>query len=130
MLGAEWALHEDALRADLMRYYGVSLDDGGARVSWRDMAAMVAHLPSESALRRAEGDGWSEAERLLSQIADNTYITWWQRVKHDGPDAPQLMRVLSPLERAERAEAACEDVYTRADMDRIADALGIPEDRR
>lgn len=130
MLGAEWALHEDALRADLMRYYGVSLDDGGARVSWRDMAAMVAHLPSESALRRAEGDGWSEAERLLSQIADSTYITWWQRIDHDNPDAPQLKRVLSPRERAERAEAAREDVYTRADMDRIADALGIPEDRR
>lgn len=130
MLGAEWALHEDALRADLMRYYGVSLDDGGARVSWRDMAAMVAHLPSESALRRAEGDGWSEAERLLSQIADNTYITWWQRVKHDAPDAPPLKRVLSPRERAERAEAAREDVYTRADMDRIADMLGIPDDRR
>lgn len=130
MLGAAWATHEDALRADLMRYYGVSLDDGGARVSWRDMAAMVAHLPSESALRRAEGDGWSEAERLLAQIADSTYITWWQRVKHDGPDAPQLKRVLSPRERAERAEAAREDVYTRADMDRIADMLGIPEDRR
>ena len=130
MLGAEWALNEDALRADLMRYYGVSLDDGGARVSWRDMAAMVAHLPSESALRRADGDGWSEAERLLSQIADSTYITWWQRIDHDNPDAPQLKRVLSPRERAERAEAAREDVYTRADMDRIADALGIPEDRR
>ena len=113
-----------------MRFYGASLDDGGARVSWRDMAAMVAHLPSESALRRAEGDGWSEAERLLAQIADSTYITWWQRINHDAPDAPPLKRVLSPRERAERAEAAREDVYTRADMDRIADMLGIPEDRR
>lgn len=113
-----------------MRFYGVTLDDGGARVSWRDMAAMVAHLPSESALMREEGDGWSETERLLAQIADSTYITWWQRVKHDGPDAPQLKRVLSPRERAERAEAAREDVYTQLDMDRIADMLGIPEDRR
>lgn len=130
MLGAAWATREDALRADLMRYYGVSLDDGGARVSWRDIAAMVAHLPSESALRRAEGDGWSEAERLLSQIADSTYITWWQRVKHDGPDAIPLRRVLSPRERAERAEEARETVYTQFDMDRIADMLGIPEDRR
>ena len=130
MLGAAWALHEDALRADFMRYYGVSLDDGGARVSWRDMAAMAAHLPSESALRRAEGDGWSEAERLLSQIADSTYLTWWQRVKHDGPDAIPLRRVLSPRERAERAEEARETVYTQSDMDRIADMLGIPDDRR
>ena len=130
MLGAAWALHEDALRADLMRYCRVSLDDGGGRVSWRDMAAMVAHLPSESALRRAEGDGWNEAERLLAQIADSAYITWWQRVSHDGPDAIPLKRVLSPRERAEMAEAARETVYTQTDMDYIADALGIPEDRR
>ncbi|HJA28467.1 MAG TPA: hypothetical protein IAA15_02690 [Candidatus Olsenella pullicola] len=113
-----------------MRFYGVSLDEGGKGVSWRDMAAMVAHLPSESALRREEGDGWSEAERLLAQIADSAYIAWWQRIDHDNPDAPPLRRVLSPRERAERADAAREDVYTRADMDRIADALGIPEDRR
>lgn len=130
MLGAAWALHEDALRADLMRYCRVSLDDGGARVSWRDMAAMVAHLPPESALRRAEGDGWSEAERLLAQIADSAYITWWQRIDHKSQDAPQLKRVLSPRERAERAEEARETVYTQSDMDYIADALGIPEDRR
>ena len=130
MLGAAWATHEDALRADLMRYCGVSLDDGGARVSWRDMAAMVAHLPPESALRRAEGDGWSEAERLLAQIADSAYITWWQRIDHDLPNAPTLKRVLSPRERAEMAEAARETVYTQSDMDYIAEALGIPEDRR
>ena len=113
-----------------MRFYGVSLDDGGGRVSWRDVAAMVAHLPSESALRREEGDGWSEAERLLAQIADNTYISWWQRADHSDPDFASPKRVLSPRERAERAGAAREDVYTQADMDRIADRLGIPEDRR
>ena len=130
MLGAAWALHEDALRADLMRYCRVSLDDGGERVSWRDMAAMVAHLPPESALRRAEGDGWSEAERLLAQIADSAYITWWQRVDHDKPDFASPKRVLSPRERVERAEAERATVYTQSDMDYIADALGIPEDRR
>lgn len=51
-----------------MRFYSVSLDDGGTRVSWRDMASMVAHLPSESALRRSTGDGWSESERLLASM--------------------------------------------------------------
>ena len=124
------ALYPDQLRADLRRIYHLSLDDAGTAYSWRDLAAMVAYLPTDSAVLRAEGSGWSEAEMLLAQIADSTYITWWQRVKHDGPDAPQLKRVLSPRERAERAEAARVDVYTRADMDRIADMLGIPEDRR
>ena len=124
------ALHEGAVRADLLRFYGTSLEQAGEARSWRDCAAMVAHLPSESALRREKGDGWSEVERLLAQIADSTYIAWWQRINHDAPDAPPLKRVLSPSERAERAEAALEDVYTRADMDRIAAALGIPEDRR
>ena len=113
-----------------MRYYGVSLDDGGGRVSWRDMAAMVAHLPTDSALRREEGDGWSEAERLLAMIADSTYKTWWQRVDHKRADAPPLCEAVSPRRRAELAERAREDTYTEEDMAGIADALGIPEDRR
>lgn len=113
-----------------MRYYGVSLDDGGARVSWRDMAAMVAYLPSESALRRSQGDGWSESERLLAAIADSTYKTWWARIDHDSPDAPPLMESVSPRDREVAAERAREQEYTQADMDRIADELGIPEDRR
>lgn len=102
----------------------------GGAVSWRDCSAMVAHLPSESALARARGDGWSETERLLAMVADNTYIAWWQRVDHTDPELAQAKRVLSPRERAERADAALDGTYTQADMDRIADALGIPEDRR
>ena len=91
---------------------------------------MVAHLPSESALARARGDGWSESERLLAMIADNTYKAWWQRVDHRAPDAPPLLEVASPRKREEAADRAREDAYTQHDMDRIADALGIPEDRR
>lgn len=113
-----------------MRFYGLPLDSMGEAVSWRDCAAMVAHLPSESALARARGDGWSESERLLAMIADSTYKAWWQRTDHKAPDAPPLLEVMSPRRREEAAEAAREDVYTQADMDRIADALGIPEDRR
>ena len=60
------ANYPDQLRADLRRIYRLSLDDAGDAYSWRDLAAMVAYLPSDSAVRRAEGDGWSEAERLLA----------------------------------------------------------------
>ena len=102
----------------------------GEAYSYRDAAAMVAHLPPESALRRAEGDGWSEAERLLAMIADNTYKAWWQRVDHDAPDALPLLEVMSPAKRADAARRAADGAYTRADMDEIADRLGIPEDRR
>lgn len=98
------ALHEDALRADLRRIYHLSLDDAGTGYSWRDLAAMVAHLPTDSAVLRAEGDGWSEAERLLAMIADNTYKIWWQRIDHDKPNAPGLLEIPSPHRRAQVAQ--------------------------
>ena len=125
------ALHEGEVRADLMRYYGLSLDSAGEAASWRDFAAMVAHLPSGSALRRAEGDGWSEGERLLASIEFSLRVLrWYQTVDgQKGRNAPRFPE--SPRERERRA---AEDVesrkYTRAYMDEIAEALGIPEDRR
>ncbi|MDO4428564.1 MAG: hypothetical protein Q4B91_03535 [Atopobiaceae bacterium] len=113
-----------------MRFYGVSLDGAGSAYSWRDCAAMVAHLPSESALRRAEGDGWSEAERLLALIADNTSVIRWQPTDHNLPGNAEPARCRSPRERELAAERAAEDTYTEKDMDDIAEMLGIPEGRR
>ena len=98
------ALHKDALRADLRRIYHLSLDDAGDTYSWRDLAAMVAYLPTDSAVLRAEGDGWSEAERLLAMIADNTYKAWWQRIDHSKPDAPGLVEVTPPNRRVQIAK--------------------------
>ena len=90
------ALYPDQLRADLRRIYRLSLDDAGEAYSWRDLSAMVAHLPTDSAVLRAEGDGWSEPERLLAMIADNTYKTWWQRIDHSKPTAPASWRSRPP----------------------------------
>lgn len=121
------ALRESELRADLRRFYGLSLDAAGEGYSWRDLAAMCAHLPSESAVRRAGGDGWSEAERLLAMIADNTYKVWWQRVDHTDPELACVKEVVPPSRRGAAREA---DDYTEADMADIADRLGIPDERR
>ena len=97
------ATYPNQLRADLRRIYHLSLDDVGNSYSWRDLAAMVAYLPTDSAVRRAEGDGWSEAERLLAMIADSTYKVWWQRIDHDKPNAPGLVEVMPPNRREQVA---------------------------
>lgn len=91
---------------------------------------MVACLPTDSALRRSEGDGWSEAERLLAEIADNTAVIRWQPTDHSIPGNAEPPRCLSPRERAAAAERAAMDVYTAEDMEEIARQLGIPEGRR
>lgn len=106
-----------------MRYYRVSLDEVGGRVSWRDAAAMVACLPSESALRRAEGDGWSEAERLLAEIANNTAVILWQPTDHSYPGNDRPARCRSPLERRRMAEDELD--YTDDYMDWMARRLGV-----
>lgn len=111
-----------------MRFYRVSLDDIGESVSARDAAAMVAHLPSEAATRRARGDGWSELERLVAEVAANVAVVWWQRTDHSRSGNGEPPRVLSPRERREAAEEAA--TYTHEYMDEVADMLGIPKDRR
>ena len=91
---------------------------------------MVACLPSDGALRRAEGDGWSEVERLLAEIADSVAVIRWQPTDHTIPGNEQAPRCLSPHERSLAEERAAMDVYTPEDMAEIARRLGIPEGRR
>lgn len=121
--------HEAELRADMQRYYGICLDDVGEACSWRHAAALCACLPSDGALRRAEGDGWSEAERLVARAVQGIDTVWWQRTKEgqrNGAQGPEMPP--SPKERAERAAAQFE--YSAWDRDDIAERLGIPEERR
>lgn len=120
------ALYPDQLRADLRRIYRLSLDDAGEAYSWRDLSAMVAHLPTDSAVLRAEGDGWSEPERLLAMIADNTYKTWWQRIDHSKPTAPGLLEVPSPHRRAQVAQQRAVPLEEKKRM--VAEAFGYEEE--
>lgn len=95
-------------------------------MSWRDCAAMVAHLPSESALRRAEGDGWSEAERLLAEIARSCAVIWWQRTDHAMAGNEEPPRYLSPRDREVAAREASVPATER--MRRVSDAYGYTEE--
>ena len=120
------ALYPNQLRADLRRIYRLSLDDAGTGYSWRDLAAMVAYLPTDSAVLRAEGDGWSETERLLAMIADSTYKVWWQRIDHDKPNAPGLMEVMPPNRRAQVARQRAIPLEEKKRL--VAEAYGYDEE--
>ena len=120
------ALYPNQLRADLRRIYHLSLDDAGEAYSWRDLAAMVAYLPTDSAVLRAEGDGWSETERLLAMIADSTYKVWWQRIDHGKPDAPGLMEVMPPNRRAQVARQKAVPLEEKKRL--VAEAYGYDEE--
>lgn len=103
----------------------------GDSYSVRDAAAMVAHLPSDSALMRAEGDGWSEAERMLASMEFSLRVLRWQPTKDGVKDRNQPVPRKSPRERGAKALELVESTkYTTEYMDALAESLGIPEDRR
>lgn len=114
----------DELRADLQQFYGLNLDDMGAAYTASHAAALCAQLPSESRVARARGDGWSESERLLALIRQSVDVVWWQNTKDGrkkGAKPPEVVKSPNARRRTE---------YTRADMDGIAEALGIPPEMR
>lgn len=53
MLGAALGSHPDELRADFQRFYGLNLDDLGTGYRCMHAAALVAHMPADSALYAA-----------------------------------------------------------------------------
>lgn len=91
-------------------------------------ACLAACLPPESAVRRAEGDGWSESERLLALIERWGSVADWRNTRdgQKGRNAPKLAE--SPAKRARDAEDRAR--YTKTYMEDVAEALGIPPDRR
>lgn len=103
----------------------------GEAYSVRDAAAMVSHLPSESALRRAEGDGWSEAERLLASCEFSLRVLRWQPTEDGVKGLKNPVFTESPSERGARERDLVESTkYTPEYMAALAESLGIPEDRR
>lgn len=65
---------EDALRADLQRYYGIDLDKAMAgEHSARHVAALVAYLPSDSNINRARDKdaAWTLEATLLASVLNS-----------------------------------------------------------
>lgn len=70
-MGLARALDDDegAVRADLQRYYGIDLDHAMAGAhSAGHVAALIAHLPSDSAVRRSKSEdaAWTLEASMLA----------------------------------------------------------------
>lgn len=81
--------NEDALRADLQRFYGIDLDAAmRGEHSAAHVAALVAYLPSDCALRRKDDPdaAWTLRDILLASILNslNMLIYGMGDKKHRG----------------------------------------------
>lgn len=122
------ASHEDALRADFQRFYRLNLDDMGIAYSCRHAAALCANLPDDSAVFRAEGDGWTGTQQLLASIGRGIDVVWWQRTEegHNRNSAPPNYYI-SPKEREARARAKSVPIDERKRI--VAEAYGYDPER-
>lgn len=70
-----------AVRADLLRYYGLRFDPRDPDLPWDELRDLVSHLPRESATVRAqvgEQARWGETEHLLAVVIDVLQAQAWQ----------------------------------------------------
>lgn len=114
----------------MQQYYGLNIDGMGAEFTASHAAALAAQLPAASRVARAEHPelAWDEATYILSHMERTLRVIAWQRTE-DGQhrrNFPQHMETPADRERERRAEASA----TPEAMERIADRLGIPKDRR
>lgn len=78
-------------------------------------------------MAREAGDGWSEAERLIASCEFSLRVLRWQPTEDGHMDRNRPTHAIPPRERP---SAASGRGYTEEDMEAIAEALGIPQDRR
>lgn len=69
--------HDGPIRADLRRYYGLSLARPG--LGLMELADLVVYLPDDSATKRAIGEGWTLSEQLSALVADRLEVLIWQK---------------------------------------------------
>lgn len=127
-LGSALALHRGALRADFQRYYGLTLDDL-PRLGAVAAAELAENLPNGSALKRAVNPSleWDTPAYLLALIEYELRTLMWSMgdERKRGP-RPEPMDTPADRERRSRMGRPA----SRSEMNRVADRLGIPEDRR
>lgn len=68
------------MRADFWRYYQLRWV-GGRVAGWglMEVSDLAAHLPAESATKRALGGGWLLDEQLAALVADRLQVLIWQK---------------------------------------------------
>ena len=71
--------HRELTEIDLIRFYGARFTELLARYGPRLTAAMVVHLPNDSALMRELSQGWGLQDQLLAGIFDRLAEANWQR---------------------------------------------------
>ena len=116
------ASHHGELRADFRRFYMLDFDRMGEDFGVLYAADLAAHLPRDSALKLAidPDNAWGEAELILAQIEMDI------RGMAYGGKGPKPKPMKTPAQRRPRTVKPAE----AREMARVADALGIPEDRR
>lgn len=113
--------HQEAVEADLLRYYQLDLlaDLAGPRLSWRRLGVLIRQLPREAATTRAaagEAAAWGDAEHLLASIVDVLNAANWQRSgKQNAPRPKPLPRpgVKKPGETTFGTKSMSIDEYKR-----------------
>ncbi|WP_296245189.1 DUF5361 domain-containing protein [uncultured Rothia sp.] len=73
--------HRELIEIDLIRVYGARFADLLEEHGPRLIAAMVVHLPDDSALMRELAQGWGLQDQLLAGIFDRLAEANWQRTE-------------------------------------------------
>ena len=102
----------------------------GADYTCSHAAALARMLPADSRLAKAEHPEleWSIDTYILSHIEHKLRVIAWQATEdgHKGRNEPR--HIVTPYDRMR--EGAVEASATPEAMERVADALNIPKDRR
>lgn len=118
----------DELRADFQQYYGLNIDGMGADYSPAHAAALLAQLPLESRIMRAENADleWDEATYFLAQIEYDLRVLIWQKTKdaQHGRNKPELPK----LPRDIRREQERTRNFDRALIDKVLGKVGAEYD--
>lgn len=73
--------HRELIEIDLIRFYGTRFTELLVKYGPRLTAAMVVHLPDNSALMRELSQGWGLQDQLLAGIFDRLAEANWQRTE-------------------------------------------------
>lgn len=102
----------------------------GASYSVYHAACLAANMPPDASLY-VDLDpslAWGSTDYLLAQIEHDLRMLAWMLAGGSKSKSPKPKPIENPAERAKRTRNS--SAPTKEEMNAVADALGIPEDRR